>query len=621
MRRTRSAFTLLEVSIVLIIIGLLVGGIVVGANMMRSAELNRIASTAGKQQTAVIQFRQTYDARAGDLRDAESYWGTDPHGCPTNTVRTLRRETCNGNGDGAIMGSEMFRAYQHLAAAGVIDGGFSGVAGPGGADHAVPGENVLKGPDSIGMGMVSAGPFTNDATWFDMPASVVLQLGKSNGGRPVLPFLTPRRAVDLDRKLDDGQPGTGNLLAYKSPLTPGCTSGDTLSADYLVSNTGNVCALAYRIDTSAAAVGGPVNGGWSSWSSWSTCSASCGGGTQMRTRSCTNPAPSGGGAACAGSSSESQACNTHSCGGGGGGGGAVDGGWGAWSSCSVSCGGGIQTRSCDSPTPANGGANCVGASSQSCNTHSCGGGGGGGGGAVDGGWSDWSACDQPCGGGTQTRACNSPAPANGGANCSGAASQSCNTQACVTCSCGAAQCEGPYLVSRNTCDGTWENGCSATLAPSSGNCEGANMVYRNSCNGEWDPAQGGGGVEWNSPSCAPSCSDTSWSVTSVTSACSNSCGSGTQSTVETSNCGTTRPGSQPCSDNSGCAQPIDGECENNYTPWANCRRGYAGADEQNYQTCSDNTQTNVRSWTCYGENGGGNASCTWIASYYVTACS
>ncbi|MDX2095885.1 MAG: prepilin-type N-terminal cleavage/methylation domain-containing protein [Alphaproteobacteria bacterium] len=49
----------------------------------------------------------------------------------------------------------------------------------------------------------------------------------------------------------------------------------------------------------------------------------------------------------------------------------IDGGWGAWSNCSVTCGGGTQTRACDNPPPGNGGANCVGLSSQPCNTQSC----------------------------------------------------------------------------------------------------------------------------------------------------------------------------------------------------------------------------------------------------------
>lgn len=180
-------------------------------------------------------------------------------------------------------------------------------------------------------------------------------------------------------------------------------------------------ASSVRIKTSLAGIKAlrlfsvVVDGGWSSWGS---CTVSCGGGTQTRT--CTNPSPSGGGANCSGPSS--QSCNTQACAV------PVDGGWSGWSSCSASCGGGSQTRTCTNPAPANGGANCSGSSSQSCNTQGC---------PVNGGWSGWggwSSCSASCGGGTQTRtrSCNNPPPTNGGADCSGpnSESQSCNTQSC-----------------------------------------------------------------------------------------------------------------------------------------------------------------------------------------------
>ena len=109
----------------------------------------------------------------------------------------------------------------------------------------------------------------------------------------------------------------------------------------------------------------------------------------------------------------------------------VDGGWSDWSQCSVSCGGGTQTRTCTNPSPANGGADCVGPSSQACNTQSCGGGGDGGGGSVcgngviesgeqcDSGVNN-GACPRDCSNSCTVNSCGSPPPPpppGGGGNC------------------------------------------------------------------------------------------------------------------------------------------------------------------------------------------------------------
>ena len=56
-----------------------------------------------------------------------------------------------------------------------------------------------------------------------------------------------------------------------------------------------------------------VDGGYSDFGDWSECSAECEGGTQTRTRTCTNPSPDHGGADCVGDSSETRTCNTHPC--------------------------------------------------------------------------------------------------------------------------------------------------------------------------------------------------------------------------------------------------------------------------------------------------------------------
>ena len=56
-----------------------------------------------------------------------------------------------------------------------------------------------------------------------------------------------------------------------------------------------------------------VDGGWNDYEDWSPCSEECGEGTRVRSRSCSNPAPSNGGKECEGDSHETESCNTDPC--------------------------------------------------------------------------------------------------------------------------------------------------------------------------------------------------------------------------------------------------------------------------------------------------------------------
>ena len=57
----------------------------------------------------------------------------------------------------------------------------------------------------------------------------------------------------------------------------------------------------------------PLAGSWSTWTDWSSCSVTCGGGSQRRTRKCDDPPPRNGGAECPGSKEEVESCNTENC--------------------------------------------------------------------------------------------------------------------------------------------------------------------------------------------------------------------------------------------------------------------------------------------------------------------
>lgn len=174
----------------------------------------------------------------------------------------------------------------------------------------------------------------------------------------------------------------------------------------------------------------PIPGGWTGYSAWDKCTVTCGGGSTLRRRECTAPAPDHGGPDCEGPNKEKKQCNPQNC--------PINGGFTEWSGfgeCTVSCGGGLKTREreCTNPKPQYGGKACVGAieDTEKCGTQHC---------PIDGGYSDfsiWNKCSKSCGGGTQirTRTCTKPAPQYGGLPClvlgSPVERRECETQPCA----------------------------------------------------------------------------------------------------------------------------------------------------------------------------------------------
>lgn len=251
-QRALQAFSLVELSVVLVIIGLLTGGVLVGQYMIRQAEMQSVVNEFAKFKAANIQFASQYDGKPGDLNDAESYFGTDPNGCPTNSVRTPRKETCNGNGDRSVADGERFRAWQQLAAAELIQGSFSGVQGAGGANHAVAGQNVPAGrlAGSTYFYHTLAGLTAGNTNYFPLAidSEAVMLGGAVANTWPHSPLFTPRQQAQLDSKMDDGKPASGGVYALRSALNPLCTTSDAADAEYNFSKAAPACSMLYLLD-------------------------------------------------------------------------------------------------------------------------------------------------------------------------------------------------------------------------------------------------------------------------------------------------------------------------------------------------------------------------------------
>jgi prepilin-type N-terminal cleavage/methylation domain-containing protein len=202
MQRTtpRHAFTLVELSIVLVIIGLIIGGVLSGRSLVSAGKLRTVAADAEAYMAAANNFRNQYRYLPGDMPNAASYWST----------------TGNGDADGQVAGTERFRFWQQINLAGFVNSSFTGATGGGGANDFVIGSNIPNSRiDRAGFSFYYAN-LTATTTVYTMNLGNMLAFGRSGGtntGEPINAALTPTDAFNVDTKADDGQPATGKWIA------------------------------------------------------------------------------------------------------------------------------------------------------------------------------------------------------------------------------------------------------------------------------------------------------------------------------------------------------------------------------------------------------------------------
>jgi prepilin-type N-terminal cleavage/methylation domain-containing protein len=232
----RHGFSLIELSIVLVILGLLTGGILAGRSLIRASELRAVITEYQKYAVAGRAFRDKYFSLPGDMNNATAFWGTatGAAACPGNNPAAARPDakTCNGDGDGNIVHvsagggnqNEVFGAWQHLANAGLIEGQYAGVNNTVGCGvpycgGTLGGFNVPKSKLSNGTwGVFTLGivPISSP-TQIDGDYGTALFFGvDGNALWPRDPYpLSTEEAWNIDTKLDDGKPGTGRIVTFE----------------------------------------------------------------------------------------------------------------------------------------------------------------------------------------------------------------------------------------------------------------------------------------------------------------------------------------------------------------------------------------------------------------------
>lgn len=180
--RKQQGFTLVEIAIVLVIIGLLIGGVLKGQEMITNAKVSKLENDYKGITAAILAYQDRYRVLPGD----------DP--AASTRFPGTWTPADNGNGDGVISGAwnsttntqESRLVWKHLRGAGFIKGPVDGT----GASYQQP-SHAFGGPVGFEQGLYNlAGP--------------VIVFGALSGDIDQI----------LEARGDDGSPSTGSIQAH-----------------------------------------------------------------------------------------------------------------------------------------------------------------------------------------------------------------------------------------------------------------------------------------------------------------------------------------------------------------------------------------------------------------------
>jgi prepilin-type N-terminal cleavage/methylation domain-containing protein len=229
----RKGFTLVELAIVIVIIGLLVGGVLQGQELIRQAEIRNYIKEQSSIVSAIQLYKSKYNAFPGDDNKASTWFGTN---CTSEISTFSAVVPCDGNIDYRINGSEI--PFAHLKLGKFLSGSYGAVLSTTYGAYYDTSLNAMVWRIHTPITTLFA---QNGFSWLDM-------LSQSDGGA-----FTPQETMQIDEKIDDGKASLGSLLGIRGGGVSGCTnpgSYNTAAAggeDYLLTDTAKSCRPFYRL--------------------------------------------------------------------------------------------------------------------------------------------------------------------------------------------------------------------------------------------------------------------------------------------------------------------------------------------------------------------------------------
>lgn len=218
----QAGFTLVELAIVMIIIGLLIGGVFKGRELVNNARVIATISQIKEQKAAYLLFKDTYKAIPGDMHNA------------TEMIPNCAGSCVNGNGN-RIIGNPAFsffftpanfdgenmQYWRHLSSAGMVSNVVQDPLG-------IYDFGISSPPASLRGGFHArshfpVNPAANPYTLYD---NTLVLINRADGAVAVYAkggyVMTPSNAYRIDTKIDDGHAQMGGIQSWSHGWGDGC---------------------------------------------------------------------------------------------------------------------------------------------------------------------------------------------------------------------------------------------------------------------------------------------------------------------------------------------------------------------------------------------------------------
>lgn len=207
MPNRQSGFTLVEIAIVLVIIGLLLGGVLKGQELINSAKVKNLAQDFRTTATMVYGYQDRFRALPGDDRAASTHLNGATNA--TDSSGSLGNGRINGNWNSTTAGDESFLFWQHVRLSGLA----TGTVNTASADY------TPTNAEGGRLGITGVAPLTAPTTVWPGGFFVC-----STG-------LQGRFVRQLDSTIDDGNTTTGSVRAMVNATASQADATNVTNAD------------------------------------------------------------------------------------------------------------------------------------------------------------------------------------------------------------------------------------------------------------------------------------------------------------------------------------------------------------------------------------------------------